>query len=90
MSETLVVKTISRRQALSRFGLAAALLPAMALGVSGAQAQTPGMERRQDRRDDRRTRREDRRDDRQGRREDRREGRWERRDDRRGITGSGY
>ena len=68
MSEKFDVDTVSRRQAFSLFGLAAALVPAMALSVSGARAQTPGMERREERREDRLDRREQRRDDREGRR----------------------
>jgi len=74
---------ISRRSALATLGMA---LPATIFAVSKAEAQTPGMERREERRDDRRERREDRRDDRQERREDRREGREDRRDARRGTT----
>jgi hypothetical protein len=72
MSEKFDVDIVSRRQAFSLFGLAVALAPAMALGVSGARAQTPGMERREDRRDERQERREDRREDREDRREERR------------------
>jgi hypothetical protein len=79
MSKMLDVNMTSRRQALSFFGLAAALVPAVALSASDSRAQTPGMERRQERREDRQERREDRRDDRQERREERRE-------DRRGLN----
>jgi hypothetical protein len=71
---------ISRRKALSSLGLATAFgfiaLPAMM--ASDAEAQTAGMERRQDRREGRRDRREDRRD-----------ARHERRDERRGTTTTG-
>jgi hypothetical protein len=65
---------ISRRRALSSLGLATAFglfgLPAMM--ASDAEAQTAGMERRQDRREGRQDRREDRRDARQDRRDERR------------------
>ena len=61
---------ISRRTMLSLIGVA---LPATILAVSEAEAQTPGMERREERREDRQERREDRRDDREERREDRRD-----------------
>lgn len=68
---------ISRRKAL---GLVAALGFAVpALTISSAEAQTPGMQRRDDRRQGRSDRREDRRD----RRDDRRHDRSDRRDDRR-------
>ena len=71
---------MSRRKVLSSLGLATAFglitLPAML--ASDAEAQTAGMERRQDRREGRRDRREDRRDARQ-----------ERRDVRRGTTTTG-
>ena len=77
---------ISRRTAFSliitTLGVA---LPATILALSEAEAQTPGMERREDRRDNRQDRREERRDDRQDRREDRQEGREDRRDERRGV-----
>jgi len=82
MSERFNVDMISRRQAFSLFGLAAALGVSI---ISYARAQTPGMERREERRDDRLERREERRDDRLDRREDRQEMRQERRDDRRGL-----
>jgi hypothetical protein len=87
MTQEIQSELISRRTALS--------LVAGALGVfavSGAAAQTPGMERREERREDRQDRREERRDDRQDRREDRRDDREDRRDARRGepppTTGS--
>jgi hypothetical protein len=69
---------ITRRKALSSFGLATAFgltaLPTV-LMATDAEAQTAGMERRQDRREGR-----------QDRREDRRAGRQDRRDARRGVT----
>ena len=68
---------ISRRKALSLVGLAAAFgftaAPAV-LAVSDAEAQTLGMERRQDRREGRHQRRDDRRTGRADRREERRTG----------------
>lgn len=74
---------ISRRTAFSLISAALGVaLPANILAVSEAEAQTPGMERREDRRDDRLDRREERRDDRQDRRDERQEGREERRDER--------
>ena len=63
---------ISRRTAFSLLGVA---LPVAVLAVSEGKAQTPGMERREERREDRQERREDRRDDRQDRREDRQDAR---------------
>jgi hypothetical protein len=69
-------ETISRRKALSLVGLAAAFgfaAPAV-LAVSSAEAQTTGMERRQDRRTGRHDRRDDRRTGRTERRENRRTG----------------
>jgi hypothetical protein len=77
---------ISRRRAFRVFGsgiLFGLAAPGLLLAASNAEAQTAGMERRQDRRDDRRERREDRRTDRQDRREDRRTNRQDRRDQRR-------
>jgi hypothetical protein len=74
MRKMLDIDLISRRQALSLFGVAAALVPATALSVSDAEAQTPGMERREERREQRHERREDRRENRQERREERRNG----------------
>ena len=73
---------ISRRSVFSLLGLAAAVgvaVPTTVLMMSDAEAQTPGMERREDRRDGRQERRDDRREG----RDDRREGRQERREDRR-------
>jgi hypothetical protein len=74
---------ISRRKLLSSLGLAfgIATFPSVLI-VPDAEAQTTGMERRQDRREGRRDRREDRRDARQVRREGRRDAR----DVRRGGT----
>lgn len=66
---------ISRRRAFSLLGLTAALsalAPAMMLSASEAEAQTAGMERRQERRTGRRERRETRRTGRQERRATRR------------------
>ncbi|MDI4238833.1 hypothetical protein AAFX91_23865 [Bradyrhizobium sp. 31Argb] len=67
---------ISRRTAFSLISAALAVaLPATVFAVSEAEAQTAGMERR-----------EDRRANRQDRREDRRANRQDRRDARRGVT----
>jgi len=68
---------ISRRKVLSTFAIGLTAVPAV-LMASDAEAQTAGMERRQDRREGRRDRREDRRDARQARR-----------DQRRGVTTTG-
>jgi hypothetical protein len=68
-------EVVSRRKALSLVGFAAALglaAPAAILAASEAEAQTVGMERRQDRRTGRHDRRTDRRTDRTDRREARR------------------
>ena len=70
MAEGIQSGLISRRTAFSLLGVA---LPVAVLAVSKAKAQTPGMERREERRDDRQERREDRRDDREERREERRD-----------------
>ena len=76
MSAEIQSGLISRRTAFSLIGGALGVaLPATILTVSEAEAQTAGMERRQDRRANR-----------QDRREDRRAGRQERRDERRGVT----
>ena len=72
MTEEIRSGLISRRIVFSLIGFA---LPATILAVSQAKAQTPGMERREERREDRQERREDRRDDRQERREDRQDAR---------------
>lgn len=83
---------ISRRNALSSLGWATAFglvaFPST-LTVPDAEAQTAGMDRRQDRREGRRDRREDRRDARQDRREDRRDAREDRRENRLGGTTTG-
>jgi len=68
---------ITRRKAVSLMGLAAAFGLAAAptvLAVSEAEAQTVGMERRQDRREGRHQRRDERRTGRTERREERRTG----------------
>ena len=70
----------------SLLGLAAVAVPTTVLAWSNAAAQTPGMERREERRDDRQQRREDRRDDREERRDDRQTDREERRDPTTGTT----
>jgi hypothetical protein len=84
MSEKIKSEKISRRRALKLVAALGFAVPA--LTISGAEAQTPGMQRREDRREGRSQRREDRRD----RRDDRRDDRSQRREDRRtpGTTGS--
>jgi hypothetical protein len=64
---------VSRRKTLALLGLGGVLgwAGSSLVTASDAEAQTVGMERRQDRRTDRRDRREDRRDARQVRREGR-------------------
>jgi Ni/Co efflux regulator RcnB len=77
MSEISKSEAISRRSALSLFGKVAAFATAAsttALTVSDAEAQTLGMERRQDRREGRHERRDDRRTGRHERRDERRTG----------------
>ena len=77
MSEIVKKETISRRSAFSLFGKAAALVIAATtpgLVTSDAEAQTVGMERRQERRTGRHERRETRRAGRHERREQRRTG----------------
>ncbi len=77
MSAIMKSEAISRRKALSLVGFAAAFGLAAAptvLAVSEAEAQTIGMERRQDRRTGRQQRRDDRRTGRTDRREERRTG----------------
>ena len=71
---------ISRRKLLFSLGMATtiAALPSMLIAPD-AEAQTAGMERRQDRREGRHERRENRRDARQVRREGRRDAREVRR-----------
>ena len=64
MSEMNKSHEISRRGAFSLLGLAAALslaVPATVLTGTNADAQTPGMERRDERRTDRSERRDERR-----------------------------
>ena len=71
MSAIIKSEMISRRKALSLMGLAAAFGLAAAptvLTVSDAEAQTVGMERRQERRAGRQENRQDRRKNRQERR----------------------
>ena len=78
MSEKIEMELISRRRAFSLLGLAAALgfvVPTTVLTVSDAEAETAGMQRR-----------EQRRTGRHERREERRTGRTERREQRRGNT----
>ena len=77
MSAIIKSEMISRRKALSLVGLAAAFGLAAApavLTVSDAEAQTAGMERRQERRTGRHERRDERRTGRTERREERRTG----------------
>jgi hypothetical protein len=77
MSEIIKSEAISRRKALSLFAQGAGFAVATstaALTVSDAEAQTVGMERRQERRAGRHERREERRTGRHERREDRRTG----------------
>ena len=91
MNEKITSEMISRRRALSLVGLAAALgvaVPTTVLMVTDAEAQTAGMERRQERRTGRHERREERRTGRHERREERRTGRHERREERRTGTSS--
>ena len=77
MSEIIKSEAISRRKALSLFGTLVAFAGAAstaALTVSDAEAQTYGMERRQERREGRHERREARRTGRYARREARHTG----------------
>ena len=77
MSAIIKSEMITRRKAVSLMGLAAAFGLAAAptvLAISDAEAQTVGMERRQDRRAGRHQRRDDRRTGRTERREERRTG----------------
>lgn len=90
MNETIKLDVISRRKALSLLGLAAMFglaASSTVLTVSDAEAQTVGMERREERREGRRegrhVRREGRRIGRHVRREGRRLGREVRREGRR-------
>ncbi len=84
MSEQIKSQVISRRRAISLLGLGAALSFAVptVLTASDAEAQTEGMERREERRKHRRERREERREHRRERREERRKHRAERREHR--------
>ena len=77
MNAIIKAEMISRRKALSLMGLAAAFGLAAAptvLTVSDAEAQTVGMQRRQERRAGRHERRDERRTGRTERREERRTG----------------
>ena len=77
MTEKIELELISRRRAFSLLGLTAALsfaVPATVLTVSDAEAQTPGMERRDDRQEGRQQGRDDRQEGRQEGRQDRRDG----------------
>ena len=74
MDEIAKPEAMSRRKALALVGLGAVLgLTASSVSVSDAEAQTVGMERRQDRRTNRQDRRQDRRTGRVERREERRQ-----------------
>jgi hypothetical protein len=77
MSEIIKSQAISRRRVLSLFGTVAAFGVAAsttALTVPDAEAQTVGMERRQERREGRHERRQERRTARTERRQERRTG----------------
>ena len=76
MSEKIEAQMISRRTAFRILGVATFGLgmPAVVLTTPDAEAQTPGMERRQDRRTGRHERRQDRRTGRTERRQERRTG----------------
>jgi hypothetical protein len=77
MTEKPEQELLSRRKAFSLLGTTAAfgfVLPVTLSAGSDAEAQTAGMERRQDRREGRHDRRDDRREGRQDRRETRRGG----------------
>lgn len=77
MTEKIQHELVSRRKAFSLLGTTAAVglvLPITLSALSDAEAQTAGMERRQDRREGRHERRDDRREGRQDRRETRRGG----------------
>jgi len=92
MSEKINSQMVSRRTTCSLLGLAVALglaAPTLVLTVADAEAQTAGMERRQDRRTDRTERRQERRMGRTERRQERRTGRTERRQERRGTSATG-
>jgi hypothetical protein len=76
MHEKIEAQMTTRRTAFWILGMAAfgMGMPAAVLTASDAEAQTPGMERRQDRRTDRHERRQDRRTGRTERRQERRTG----------------
>ena len=78
-------ETMSRRRVCSLLGLSALVIPLTAVTLSSAKAQTPGTERREDRRDNRRQRRDDRR----GNRDERRDERQDRRSERQGQRQEG-
>ena len=74
MTEITNPEAMSRRKVLALVGLGAVLgLAASSVSVSEAEAQTVGMDRRQDRRGGRQDRRQDRRTGRQDRRQNRRQ-----------------
>jgi hypothetical protein len=82
MSQNTAVEMISRRRLLGMLGAGVAFgmgAPAAVLTASDAEAQTPGVEQRQDRPDDGTERRQDRRTDRTEERQERRSGRTRRR-----------
>ena len=82
MSRKTAVEVISRRRMLGILGAGVAFgmgTPAAVLTASDAEAQTPGVEQRQDRHDDSTERRQDRRTDRTGGRQERRSDRTNRR-----------
>jgi len=85
MSEKPRFEQLARREALSLLGWAAVGVATSGAFLFGAEAeaQTVGMERRQERRGARHERRHERRVGRTERREERREGRTERREERR-------
>jgi len=77
MTKTTELDQVSRRTVCSLLGLSAALslaVPVTLSAISDAEAQTVGMDRRQDRREGRHDRRSDRRTGRHERRTDRRTG----------------
>jgi hypothetical protein len=92
MSEKINAQMITRRTTCSLLRLAVAFgfaAPTLVLTASDAEAETPGMERRQERREGRTERRQERREGRTERRQERRTGRTERRQERRGTTATG-
>jgi hypothetical protein len=75
MSNDSTMQCFSRRKVFSLVGIAATVclaIPATMLTAADAEAQTTGMDRRQDRRVGRRERRDDRRQARHNRRDERR------------------